>query len=291
MNSTQRDMQNQQVIVYEADSRNKMGFLTIWVIMLKNILSSRELIKQLFKRDFLMSYKKSFLGLSWLFISPLIGIVSWVFMNATGILNPGDVGIPYPAYVLISSSIWGLFMGFFSSATETLGAGSGFIMQVKYPHEALLVKQTAQHLANFLLSFTLNIAVIIIFGVIPSWKIIFFPFLVLPLFLLGAGIGLVVSVASVVAVDLGKGFNVVVSLLMYVTPVIYSPKSDNPLLHNIIFWNPLTYLVGDVRDIIIYGKIEHLERFLVASFFALMVFLFSWRLFFISEDKVIEKMI
>lgn len=279
------------LIVYEPDSRQRIGLFKVWIIMLRNIMASRELIYQLFRRDFLMTYKKSFLGLWWLLISPIIGIISWVFMNETGILNPGDVGIPYPAYVLFSSAIWGLFMGFYSSASETLGAGAGFILQVKYPHEALLIKQTAQQLATFLLSLIVNLAVLVLFGVIPSWKIIFFPVLILPLFFLAAGLGLVVSVVNVVATDLGKGFNVLMSMLMFVTPVIYSPKFENPLLQKIITWNPLTYLVGDVRDIVIYGKIAHWDRFVLSSLFALIVFMFSWRLFFISEDKVIEKMI
>jgi ABC-type polysaccharide/polyol phosphate export permease len=56
-------------------------------------------------------------------------------------------------------------------------------------------------------------------------------------------------------------------------------------------YNPLTYLVGNVRDLIIYGKFEHVDRFVYSALFALVVFLFSWRLFFISEEKVIEKMI
>ncbi len=276
---------------YEPNQRAKIGFFKIWMVMFRNIINSKELIWQLFRRDFLMAYKKSFLGMAWIFISPVIGIVSWVFMNATGILNPGDVGIPYPAYVLLSSSIWGLFTGFYESATGTLGAGSSFIMQVKYPHEALLVKQTAQHLANFLLGFILNIIILVAFGVIPSWKIAFFPVIILPLFFLGAGIGIVVSVINVVAIDLTKGFNLVFSLLMYITPVIYSNRVENTHLRTIMKYNPLTYLVGNVRDLIIYGKFEHVDRFVYSALFALVVFLFSWRLFFISEEKVIEKMI
>ena len=235
--------------------------------------------------------KKSFLGVTWIFVAPVIGIVSWVFMNMTGILKPGDVGIPYPAYVLLSSSIWGLFMGFYGAATGTLGAGAGFIMQVKFPHEALLIKQTAQHLANYLLGFVMNIIVLLAFGVIPSWKIIFFPIMIIPLFFLGAGIGLVISVINVVAMDLTKGFNFVFSLLLYITPVIYSPKVENEFLRLIIKWNPLTYLIGTVRDIIIYGKIENFDRYIYSSAIAFVVFILAWRLFFVSEDKVIEKMI
>ena len=284
-------VEEDKIVVYGPDDRRKIGFFKTWAVMLKNIVASRELILQLFKRDFLAVYKKSFLGIGWLFLSPVIGIISWVFMNAIGILKPGNVGIPYPAYVLLSSSIWGLFMGFYGSAAATLGAGAGFIMQVKYPHEILLAKQTAQHLASFLLGFTMNIIFLLFFKVVPSWKIIFFPFVILPLFFLGAGIGLIVSVINVVATDLQKAFDLLLGLVIYITPVIYSPKFDNPVLQKIIKWNPLTYLVGNVRDIIVYGKAEHWDRFFLAALLSLLIFLFSWRLFFISEDKVIEKMI
>jgi len=59
--------------------------------MIQNILHSRDLIWQLFKRDFISGYKQSFLGIFWIFIQPLAGILAWVFMNATGILNPGTL--------------------------------------------------------------------------------------------------------------------------------------------------------------------------------------------------------
>jgi lipopolysaccharide transport system permease protein len=268
-----------------------MGLFNVWLVMTRNIIASRELIYQLFKRDFFASYKKSFLGITWLFIAPVIGIVSWVFMNAAGVLNPGNVGIPYPAYVLLSSSIWGLFMGFYGAGEGTLGAGSGFIIQVKYPHEVLLLKQTAQHLANFVIGFASNIIVLLAFGVIPHWKLAFFPFLILPLFFLGAGLGLIMSVIAVVAPEVKTIWNIFLGFLIYLTPVIYSPDFNNPLLQKVIKWNPLTYLIGGVRDEIIYGRITSPGRFILASCLALAVFVLSWRLFFISEDKVIEKMI
>jgi len=197
--------------------------------MSRNILDSRELIWQLFKRDFFSSYKKSFIGITWIFVAPIMGIVSWVFLNMTGMLHPGEVGVPYPVYVLIGTSMWGLFMGFFDSAKETLSAGQTLVMQVNYPHEALLFKQTAQHLANFSIAFVMNIAVLLAFKVIPGWQIIFFPLVVLPLFFLGAAVGLVASMISIVAVDINRVINMGMGLLMYMTPVIYSDKVDSQL--------------------------------------------------------------
>ncbi len=259
--------------------------------MSKNIVNSRSLIWQLFKRDFLASYKKSFIGFTWIFIAPIVGIISWVFLNMTGVLQPGDVGIPYPAYVLIGTSMWGLFMGFYESATQTLSSGKDLVMQVNYPHEALLFKQTSQILANFLIGFVMNIVILIAFGVIPSWQIIFFPIVVLPLFFLGAAIGLVGSMISIVAIDLDKIIKMGMGLLLWVTPVIYSDRVESPIIQSIIQWNPLTYLVCSSRDIIIYGRLYDATGYFICTGLALFLFLISWRLFYVSENKIVERMI
>jgi lipopolysaccharide transport system permease protein len=284
-------LKNTSITIYESNQRHKTGIFATWLLMIKNIVNSRELIFQLFVRDFFMSYKKSFLGWSWIFLSPIVGVISWIFMNATGVLTPGNVGIPYPAYVLLSTSIWGLFMSFYGSAKGTLSAGTGFVMQVKYPHEALLIHQTLMAFSNFIISFIITIAFLFAFGVYPHWKIIFFPLLVLPLFFLGAAIGLIISVVAAVSTDFNKAFDVVFSLTLYVTPVIYSPTTANPALEQIVKYNPLTYLICTIRDIIIYGKSDYFFGYLIVSAVALLLFIISWRIFYISEDMVIEKMI
>lgn len=280
------------VSVYTPEYRLNQGFIQTWIIMIKNIINSRDLIVQLFKRDFLATYKKSFLGISWILISPIIGIISWIFLNSAGVLKPGDVGIPFPAFVLLSSSIWGLFMGFFGAAAGTLGAGSGFILQVKYPHEVLLVKQVAQQLANFSISFIINIIVLLLFGVVPSWGILLFPIAVIPLFFLGSGLGLITSVVSVVASDLTNVFNILLGFVFYITPIVYVANTvENPLLRQLIEVNPLTYLIGGARDLIIYGNITNIDKFILYTLISFVFFMFAWRFFYVSEDKVVERML
>jgi ABC-type polysaccharide/polyol phosphate export permease len=281
----------QKITIYRPNQRHDLGFFKTWAVMAKNIINARELIWQLFKRDFFASYKKSFIGISWIFIAPIVGIVSWVFLQKTGMLHPGDMEIPYPVYVLIGTSMWGLFMGFFNAANETLSAGQALVMQVNYPHEALLFKQTAQHLANFIITFVVNIVVLLAFKVIPSWEIIFFPIVALPLFFLGAAIGLITSMISIVAIDLSKIINIGMGLMMWVTPVIYSDKIDNPIVQKIIKWNPLTYLICSARDIFIYGRLYDSGLYFLCTALSFLIFMVSWRLFFVSEQKIIERMI
>ena len=290
MRNTTRES-SQQITVYRPNQRHDLGFFETWAVMAKNIVNSRELIWQLFKRDFFASYKKSFIGITWIFIAPIAGIISWVFLQKTGMLRPGEVGIPYPVYVLIGTSIWGLFMGFYNSANATLSAGQALVMQVNYPHEALLFKQTAQHLANFIITFVMNIAVLFAFKVMPSWGIILFPLVALPLFFLGAAVGLVTSMISIVAVDISRIINMAMGLMMYMTPVIYSDKVDSQFAQIVIKWNPLTYLVCSTRDIIIYGRLYDPFGYFICAVLSFLLFMISWRLFFVSEDRIIERMI
>lgn len=289
----QRKIKNEEtlIILYKPNQRHELGFFKIWQVMIRNIIESRDLIIQIFKRDFLAGYKKTFLGWSWLIVSPLIGIISWVFMQKTGILNPGKIDIPYPVYVLIGTSMWGLFTSIITFSSATLSAGSDLIMQVNYPHEALLVKQIAQVLASFIISFAFIIAVMLLFGIFPSWEIIFFPIVIIPMFLLGLAIGLIVSMISVITVEINNVINVVLSVLLFTTPIIYSNNVENSFVLYMIKWNPLTHLICSARDILLYGRLYHTWGYIIVSTLSLLLFLFSWRTFYVSENKLVERMI
>lgn len=285
------DSSNSTVTIYRPNQRHDLGFFQVWLVMAKNIVRSRELIWQLFKRDFLASYKKSFIGIAWIFISPVMGIVSWVYLNSTGLLRPGDVGVPYPVYVLVGTTVWSLFVGFFEAAQSTLVEGRELAVQVKYPHEILLFKKTAQHLANFIVALAMNVAVLLVFGVVPAWQTVFFPLVALPIFFLAAAVGLFFSLLSVISMDISKVTTMGMTLLMYLSPVIYSDKVANDTVQMIIRWNPLTYLICSARDIILFGRLYDAVGFAVASGLSLFLFMLSWRVFYVSEDRIIERML
>ncbi len=279
-----------KVTVYRPNKRHELGYLKTLLVMAGNCIRSRELIWQLFKRDYIGKYKKSYLGLAWVVLAPIIGVVSWVFLKSAGLLNPGDVGIPYPAYVLMGTSMWGLFMGCFTQSSETLSSVSGIITQVNFPREAVLLKQMAMHLSNFLVALALNLIVLLIFGIVPSGWTLLLPLVILPLLLLSMAFGLMVSLVSVVAVDIKMLVNAALGLVIFIIPIIYSDNTGNALLKGIIRLNPLTYLVCSARDIIIYGRLYSVTGYVISSVLSLLFFLVVCRLFFVSEDKIIERL-
>ena len=257
----------------------------------QNVYRSRELIYQLYKRDLLMQYKKSFLGMGWMFFGPIMGIISWILMNAAGVLSPGDVGLPYPVYILLSTSLWGLFMNFFTSTSQTLQVAQGFISQVNFHHEALLIKQGLQDITNFGITLMMNIVMMVIFKVTPHWQIILLPVLILPVFLLSASLGIIISIANTITTDIQRIAAFVLSLLMFITPVIYSAKINKHTLQEIIYYNPLTYLVCGPRDLILYGHINNMQNYWYSIILSFLLFSLTMRFFYVSEKRVIEKMI
>jgi lipopolysaccharide transport system permease protein len=280
------------ITVYRPGMRHELGFFATWRVMGQNVWGSRELIWQLFKRDFFAQYKKSFLGLAWIFLMPLFGILSWIILNKAGVLNPGQMAVPYPVYVLVGTTMWGLFIGLYSAAANTLESGKDLIMQVSYPHEALLFQQAAQQIANFSIGFMLNLVVLAIYGVLPAWTIIFLPVATLPLFFLASALGLIASMIKVVAMDIGRAIQMFLTLVMYATPIVYTmDKIENTLIHTLVRWNPLTYLVCSLRDLILFGRLYNTAGYVICAVISLLLFMISWRLFYVSEGKLVERMI
>jgi lipopolysaccharide transport system permease protein len=278
-------------VVYEPNQYAKIGFFKTMLVIVKNTIASKELIFQLYKRDFLMQYKKSFLGLGWMIFGPIMGVVSWVLMDSAGVLSPGDVGVPYPVYVLFGTSIWGLFMSFFTSTSQTLQIAAGFIQQVNFHHEALVFKQGLQNLTNFGISLIINIVVMLSFGVIPTWFILLVPLFIIPIFFLAASAGLMVSILSTLTSDVSRIASFFLSLLMFITPVIYDSSEKVVWLQQCNLYNPLTYLITAPRDLILTGTMSNPFYYIVSIVMAILLFMVALRFFYISEKKVIEKMI
>ena len=278
-----------QTTFYAPNVRSKQSIIKTWMLIFRHVIAYRELTFQLFKRDFLMLYKKSFFGLGWHIAAPLIAIVSWLFLNATGVLDPGALGVPYPVYVLIGVTLWRFFMSLFLAAVDTLKIGSSIITQVNFPHEVLLFKQMLEQLAILLISLFIAIAAILIMGTVPRWQIIFLPLMVIPLSCFAAAFGLIFSVVGSSTDDIKKFFELTLNLLMFVTPIVYSLDKIQGALKTIVIWNPLTYLVGEMRNVVLFGRMNDPLTYTYVASASIVIFLFALRFFYVSEEKVIEK--
>ena len=280
-----------EVKEYYPYDRFSLPFWKTWGVIFRNIRESRDLIWYLFLRDLFANYRRSFLGSAWVVLSPLLNILAWVFLNQTGFIDPGELEVPYIVYVLVGTSLWRLFISIYSDASNTLLSSKNIIAQVSYPHEVIFVQKILITLANFGVTFVINIIVILVFGVSLSWEALYFPLVLIPLLLFGSALGLLVALLGVVIDDFKNVFDFFIGLVMWITPVVYSARLDSELVQAIIPWNPLTYLISSARDIVITGNLYETGSFLIVTGISFVLFLIALRLFWVSENRLVERLL
>lgn len=284
------DKDGTPVTVYQPNERR--GGL-IWGLQQasEDISASRHVIVRLFWRDFIAQFRQKILGYFWALLSPLLGIVSFLFLFFIGVLKPGEGEIPYTLYVLVGSTIWGCLPGAMGAVSGGLQAQADLIMRTRIPKLALAVSSLAGLLYGIIISMVTMAILFLVMDVTPSWWFLAYPLLILPMVLLGTAAGLVLSVLGPIARDLVPLATQALAFVMYITPVIYVQSTiQNPFVKTLIEWNPITYLVDIPRSLICLGRAENIDAFLWVAIGTVALVTIGLRIFYLLEDLVAERL-
>ena len=256
-----------------------------------DIVASRHVIVRLFWRDFVAQFRQKILGYFWALLSPLLGVLSFLFLFFVGVLQPGEGEIPYTVYVLVGSTIWGCLPGAMGAVSGGLQAQADLIMRTRVPKLALAVSSLAGLFYGILVSMITMVVIFVVTGVTPSWWFLAYPLLVLPMVVLGTAIGLVLSVLGSIARDLTPMANQVLALAMYITPVIYVHSTiQNAFVRTVIGWNPISYLVDVPRSLVCLGRADNVDIYLLISLGTLGLVAIGLRIFYLLEGLVAERL-
>ena len=128
-----------------------------------------------------------------------------------------------------------------------------------------------------------------IYKVMPAKEALFLPLMIIPLLLLVLGVGFIFSLFNAFARDVGNGINIIMTFLLFITPVLYA-KPRTGLLTYITRYNPLYYLISSARDIVLEGRISEPKGFMISALASVFLFIFFLFLFHLTESKVAERL-
>jgi lipopolysaccharide transport system permease protein len=278
------------VAVYEPQAALGGLFKTAGVAY-DEIRRSRFLIWKLFIRDFQSQFRQKLFGYLWAFIAPIMTIFSFVLLQFSGILNPGDTGVPYPIYVFIGVAIWNFMASTISAVSSGLITQSDLILRTNIPRITLAVASLAQIAYNFTIHVLVVVAFMTFFSVKPTlWSLLYLPAL-LPMFVLGTAIGLFISVIGTIARDIGGMVQSLLSLLVYLTPVIYVASTiQNRMIQTLIWLNPLSYLVEFPRALLLYGGSNLWAEYFLVTGLCFLALLVAIKSFYTIQDLVAERL-
>ena len=221
--------------VYDSQARGKVfadTFRAFW--------DYRELIILLVKRDIAVRYKRSFLGLLWTLLNPLLtSLVLWfVFIEIFSARLPD--GTQFAPYLLAGVLLVTFFTQGFNQAADSIAQGSGILMKIYVPPQVFAFAGAVSNAVNFCFGL---FALAFISLVTGDGISLFFPLtVVIILFMLMyvTGLGLLVSVAYVRYDDTRSIFAILISFMMYLSPIFYPKEILSETMLRIVNINPLT---------------------------------------------------
>ncbi|MFC1784199.1 ABC transporter permease [Candidatus Neomarinimicrobiota bacterium] len=187
----------------------------------KEIFEYKDLFYFLILRDVKSLYKQTVLGFSWAILRPFITMVIFqlVFNKLAKISTDGSPG---PIFYYSGLVPWMYFSNSFTRSTNSLITGAGIFTKVYFPRIVLPIVPCLASLVDFAIAMTITIVLLIVYGLTPTIWILFLPVLILIMFLTASGLGLWLSALAVQYRDVPYGVAFLVSVLMWVAPVIWS---------------------------------------------------------------------
>lgn len=199
-------------------------------------------------RAFRVAYKQTILGPLWFLITPVLSVIVYVAVFG-GIANIPTDGIPPVLFYLLGISLWGYFASCLNSTSNSFVANADIYGKVYFPRIIMPLVAVTVNLLSLAIQLGIFAAFYIYYAATGSdvsvrWQIVLFPVLILMLALLAVGVGMIVSSFTTKYRDLQIVFGKVISLWVYITPVIY-PLSmvTNPQLHLAMSLNPVTPII------------------------------------------------
>ncbi|MDR2990348.1 MAG: ABC transporter permease [Burkholderiaceae bacterium] len=218
---------------------------------------NRALIVQFIRREVAGRYKGSFLGLFWTIITPLIMLAIYTFVFGfifkSRWRSTSSSHAEFAIVMFVGILVHGLMAECLNRAPVLIVGNPNYVKKVVFPLQALGWISVGTALFHMLVaSCILLVAVLLWQGHLPLTAVLA-PVVLLPFLVFTVGLVWFLSSLGVFMRDLGQVMGIVTSLLMFLAPVFYPITSVPKALQIVIMFNPLTFIIEQLRDVVIWG--------------------------------------
>ncbi|MDC0408590.1 ABC transporter permease [Flavobacteriaceae bacterium] len=268
---------------------NKLNFLKILKLSVTDLFSSHFLAKQLAVRDIKAQYRQSFLGIFWMFITPVFTALVWVFLSTSGTVKLSDTGVAYPVYVFIGTLVWSIITESINTPKNSTQGSMSIIAKINFPKEALILTGIYKLLFNSLVKLVLLILFLFVYDIGFHVSQLYFPLIIMGSVFFGITLGLLITPISLIYHDISKVVSIGLTFLMYVTPVVYTIPSANSAMKILMTINPITPFIMTTRESLTGLDFTFMESFFWTLLLIIPVFFFALIIYRISIPIIIER--
>ena len=251
---------------------------------IQNFLRFRPLLGELMARNIKIKYRRSVLGVLWTLLNPLLMMVvlSVVYSN----LFKFDIE-NFPLYLLSGQVMFNFYSDATTSSMNAILGSASLIKKIYVPKYLFVLSRVCSSVINFLAAFLAMILVMLALRVELHYTVFlsFVPVVLLVIFSLG--IGLILSAITVKFRDVMHLYSVFVTVIMYLTPVIYPMSILPDWLKIIVKANPLTNYLTMFRDVMLNNMIFSAGDVLIGIAEAIVALVLGLYIFYKNQDTFI----
>lgn len=246
--------------------------------LVRSMWGHQELILQMTKRDVIGRYKGSVMGLMWSFANPILLLTMYtlvfsVVFKARWGTGETESKAEFAILLFVGMIVHSLFSETLIRAPSLIISNVSYVKKIVFPLEILPVVAMGASAFHAMISvLVLCVALVWLNGFLP-WTAVFLPLVLMPLIVFSLGIAWALASLGVFLRDVAQPIGVVMTILLFASPVFYPVSALPEDLQPWLMLNPLTFIIEQARAVLIYGQYPNA---LGLIFYSLVSLLLAW---------------
>lgn len=212
----------------------------------------RHLFTALVWRNVRVEFDATRLGSAWAIARPILFTLVFVLFRGFSGANT-HVDLPYALYVFSGLVLWMYFLDAATSSAGAIRLDSALLTKVYYPRLLTPLVPVVASLISVVIALVPLVAMMAWFGVRPGWLIVLLPVVLIQAVVLALGVGTLVSAISIENRDWERALAFLLSLGLWLSPVIYAPDMIPGVLRDLYHLNPMVGLLLAFRAVLFDG--------------------------------------
>jgi lipopolysaccharide transport system permease protein len=214
----------------------------------------KDLVLALTQKELKVKYRRSFLGYLWSVANPLA--LALIFFIAFKVVMKIQIE-NYTLFLISGLFPWQWFSNSVNSSVMVFVSNASLIKKVNFRREILVIAMVLNDMLHFILSIPVIVIFIFVYGIKPSplW-LIGIPLMLVIQFIITFGLSLAISSINLFFRDIERIVSIFITLMFYITPIIYSENMVPDKYKSLILLNPLSLLMISWRNLFMNGTLD-----------------------------------
>ncbi|HJV65239.1 MAG TPA: ABC transporter permease [Geomonas sp.] len=221
--------------------------------MVGRIKPYKDLLLVFIWREFIIRYKQTAIGLLWAVVQPLSLMLLFTFVFGV-VLHTTQKDYPYVLFFYAGVLPWTFFAASTNFSITSLAGNFNLVTKIYFPREILPFSGVAISFIDYLLGFVIYLVLLAVYRVPLTWNFLWVVPLMVMLVMYTVSFSLLLAALNVYYRDVKMASTFLMQLLFFATPVIYSIDTVDSRWKLLLFCNPLTFIIENMRRVTIEGR-------------------------------------